>query len=214
MVQVNSEKVAWAGRIVAVQPRIRLIRSFDELSHDYLGYVLRINGVLGDDTSEFLIAVGKSAHEKHQFCIGMELSGLSMPVVDPRRETAAYYKTSRIIITEKGDVDAFAKGPPFLKVPPELPIYRERRHRRLNPRTYDLKCTTCIWGCRMAVDLIIDNWKPWIKKYRYETFCYGPKSCPFYRAGATRKVPGRGDVSWEEPDWLDEEVTAHRAPDD
>lgn len=29
------------------------------------------------------------------------------------------------------------------------------------------------------------------KRYRFETFCYGPKSCLFCRAGVTRKVPGK-----------------------
>jgi hypothetical protein len=231
MLQVKTDKVAWSGRIVAVQARIRLIRSFDERWHDYPGYVLRVDGTVGGppfmvgtkdptvndgpprETGEFLIAVGKVTHEKYQFRAGMELSGLSVPVNDPRLETAGYYKTSRIKI-EKSAEDTPPEGPPFIRVPPDLWTYRERGHRRLNPRTYETKCSTCIWGCRMPVELIIDNWKPWIKKYRSETFCYGPKSCPLYRAGATRKVPGRGGISYEEADWIDEEVTSHREPDD
>ena len=66
----------------------------------------------------------------------------------------------------------------------------------------------------MAVEMIIDQWKPGQVKYRVETFCYGPKSCPSYKSGPTRKVPGRKGMSWEEPDWVDEEATAHREPDD
>jgi hypothetical protein len=31
--------------VTAVQPRIVLTRSFDERSHSYLGYVLRLEGV-------------------------------------------------------------------------------------------------------------------------------------------------------------------------
>jgi len=34
-------KVTWFGRIASIQPRIRLMRSFDERSHSYLGYVLQ-----------------------------------------------------------------------------------------------------------------------------------------------------------------------------
>ena len=52
------------------------------------------------------------------------------------------------------------------------------------------------------------------KKYRYETFCYGPKSCPFYKAGPTRKVSGRKGMSWEEEDWVDEDATSHRSMDE
>ncbi|MBU1319096.1 MAG: hypothetical protein KKG33_06115 [candidate division Zixibacteria bacterium] len=212
-VKAGIKKVAWSGRLVAVQPRIRLTRSFDERHHSYQGYVLRVDGMCGDETGEFLIAVGKGAHEKHQFRVGMELSGLSVLVDDPRLEIAGYYKTSRIKI-EKGTEDAPPDGPPFLGVPPDLPTYRERGHRRLDARTYDAKCLTCIWGCRMPVEMIIDQWEPSQKKYRFEIFCYGPKSCPLYRAGATRKVPGRRGMTWEEEDWVDEDATSHRGPDD
>ena len=81
----NTGKIAWRGRLKAVQPRIRLLRSFDERHHSYPGYVLRIDGTCGDETGEFLIAVGKAAHGKHRFCAGMEVSGLSVPVPDPRQ---------------------------------------------------------------------------------------------------------------------------------
>src|SRR5713226_1240988 len=37
------------------------------------------------------------------------------------------------------------------------------------------------------------------------TFCYGPKTCALYRAGAARTVPGRKGMSWREEDWVDEE---------
>ena len=92
--KTNLEKVAWSGRLVAVQPRIRLTRSFDERHHSYHGYVLRVDGMCGDETREFLVAVGKGAHEKHRFRAGMDLSGLSVPVDDPRLEVAGFYKTS------------------------------------------------------------------------------------------------------------------------
>ncbi len=48
----------------------------------------------------------------------------------------------------------------------------------------------------------------------FETFCYGPKSCAFYKAGPTRKVPGRKGMVWEEPDWVDEDAVSHRGMDD
>ena len=211
--KTDMDKVAWSGRLVAVQPRIRLWRSFDERQHSYQGYVLRIEGKCQDEAGEFLIAVGKGAHEKHRFCAGMEVSGLSVPVHDPRLEVAGFYKTSRVRI-EKNAAGVPPKGPPFLGLPPDLTEYRARGHRRLDARTYTAKCTICIWGCRMPVEMIIDNWNPSVKRYRFETFCYGPKSCPLYRAGPTRKVPGRRDLTWEEEDWVDEEATEQRAPDD
>ncbi len=143
----------------------------------------------------------------------MVVRGLSLPVPDPRLETAGFYKTSRIKI-EKNVADALPDGPPFLGVPPELTTYRQRGHRRLDVRTYKAKCVACMWACRMPVEMIIDHWNPSMKRYRFETFCYGPKSCPFYRAGPRRKVPGRKGMSYTEEDWVDEDATSHRGPDD
>ncbi len=66
----------------------------------------------------------------------------------------------------------------------------------------------------MPVEIIVDHWKPKEKKYRTETFCYGPKSCRLYRPGPTRKVPGRRGITYDEEDWVDEELTAHRGDND
>jgi hypothetical protein len=208
-----SDKIAWQGRLISVQPRITLSRSFDIRYHNYLGYVLGVDGTHGDESGEFLVAVGKSAHEKYQFRTGIKLSGLSAPVLYRRAETAPYYKTSGIKILDMPESSPPA-GPPFPGIPPDLPTYRERGHRRLDPRTYGARCSTCIWGCRMPVEMIIDQWNPSQKKYRFETFCYGPKSCKLYKAGQIRKVPGRKGMVYEEEDWVDEEYTAHRAQDD
>ena len=104
--------------------------------------------------------------------------------------------------------------PPWCEVPPDLEVYRGRGHRRLDPRTNESKCSACIWGCRMPVEMIIDQWSPREKKYRFETFCYGPKSCVFYKAGPTRKVPGRKGMTWEEEDWVDEDAVSHRGMDE
>ena len=211
--KMNMEKTAWSGRIVAVQPRIRLMRSFDERYHSYQGYVLRVGGTCGDECCEFLIAVGKAAQEKHRFQAGMEVSGLAVPVPDPRLETAGFYKASGLKVLKDVDGEPSA-DPPFLGVPPDLETYRSRGHRRLAAKTYDTKCLTCIWGGRMSVEMIIDHWNPSKKRYRFETFCYGPKNCSLYRAGPTRKVPGRKGMSYTEEDWVDEEATSHRGPDE
>jgi len=66
----------------------------------------------------------------------------------------------------------------------------------------------------MPVIITVDHWNPEQRQYRFETFCYGPKSCRFYKPGPTRKVPGRKGMSWEEEDWVDEEATSHRGFDE
>jgi hypothetical protein len=203
-------KVAWKGTIVGVQPRIRLMRSYDERSHSYLGYILIINGVVEEETREFIVAIGKAAQAKHGFQVGGQVEGMSEYVLDERLEVANYYKTSKLQILDRQSGKT-ANPPPWHGVVPDLDIYRRRWHRRLAARTYDLKCHSCMWACRMPVEMIIDHWNPSKKKYRFETFCYGPKSCSLYSSGPTRKVPGRRGMTWEEEDWIDEDATAHRS---
>jgi len=207
------DKIAWSGLIISVQPRIRLTRSFDQRSHSYLGYCLFIAGIIGDDKCEFSIAVGKSAHEKHQFQVGDEVRGESLPVADERLEPVEFYQTSKLKVLKRAAGDG-GSAPPWHGVPVDLDTYRWRGHRRLAARTYKSKCRSCVWGCRMPVVMIVDQWQPSQKRYRFETFCYGPKSCQFYRAGPTRTVPGRKGMTWEEEDWIDEETTSHRGEDE
>jgi hypothetical protein len=207
------QKLPWQGTLLAIQPRIRLTRSFDERSHSYLGYALRIVGIIGEEEREFTTGIGEAAQATHQFRAGDILAGRAEPVANPKRETVEFYKVSGLKVLERS-AGEMPSSPPWLGVPPELPVYRERGHRRLNAKTYEARCRTCIWGCRMPVEMIIDHWNPSRRKYRVETFCYGPKSCSLYRAGPTRKVPGRQGMSWEEEVWVDAGTTAHRGEDE
>ncbi len=208
-----SDKISWNGTATGVQPRIRLSRSFDQSSHSYLGYVLRMDGTVGGEQREFMVAIGKAAQVKYGFRAGDQVSGESEPVEDPRTEIAGLYKTAKLEVMNR-PAAKLSPPPPWLDVPPALEVYRERGHRRLDPKRYEGKCCSCMWGATMAVEMIIDHWKPTNVKWRTETFCYGPKSCSLYRAGATRKVPGRKGMTWEEEDWVDEDATRHRADDD
>lgn len=207
------DKMSWEGTLVSVQPRIRLMRSFDEQAHTYLGYALKVHGSIANEERDFLVGIGKAAYQKHQFRVDDRVSGQSCPVADPRTEPVEFYKTSGLRLIERAASEP-SEPPPWHGVLLDLPTYRQRGHRRLDTRTYKAKCASCIWGCRMPVEIIVDHWKPENKKYRYEAFCYGPKSCPLYRAGSTRKVPGRGGMTWEEEDWVDADATSHRGEDE
>jgi len=206
-------KITWSGQIVAVQPRIRLTRSFDQRSHSYLGYSLFIDGIIGGEIRQFSIALGKNTHQKHQFQVGYKVQGESVPVADERLEPVEFYKTSKLKVLNRAEAEA-GTPPPWHGLPPDLETYRWRGHRRLSTRSYGSKCKSCIWGCRMPVIMIVDHWQPSNKRYRFETFCYGPKSCHIYKAGPPRTVPGRRGMRWEEPDWVDEDATAHRDLDE
>ncbi len=205
--------VPWHGHVLSVQPRIRLTRSFDQRSHSYLGYTLKVQGLVADRQASFRVGIGPAAQARYAFRVGDEVAGVAVPVPDPRAEPVEYYRASQLRLLARGE-PAMDTGPPWLGVPIDLAVYRQRGHRRLDPRTYDRHCGPCLWGCRMAVELIVDHWAPEQKRYRQETFCYGPKTCRFYRAGATRKVPGRKGMVWEEEDWVDEDATAHRTEEE
>ena len=118
-------KLSWQGKLIAVQPRIRLLRSFDQRNHSYLGYALRVKGLIDDQEQEFLVGIGKGAQAKHMFHVGDVVFGQCLPVEDSRTETVEFYK-----------------------------------------------------------------------------------------AGPTRKVPGRKGMSWEEEDWVDEDAVSHRSMDE
>jgi len=205
-------KFPWSGRIISIQPRIRLTRSFDERYHSYLGYGLLIDGLINDEVRDFSIGIGKAAQQKHQFKVGDKVSGESLPVADKKKEPVEFYKTTKLKVIARSDEET--APPPWHGVPDELPVYRSRGHRRLSVRTFGSKCQSCIWGCRLPVIIIVDKWQPEEKLYRFETFCYGPKSCEFFRPGPSRKVPGRRGMVWEEPDSVDEDATSHRGWDE
>lgn len=206
-------KSTFTGTIISIQPRIRLTRSFDEASHTYLGYAINLEGELDGEKTTFSIGIGKAAHAKHQFKVNDVISGECVPVQDPDMEPVEYYKVSKMKVVSKGEQGSTSS--PWELVPPELEVYRERGHRRLSARTYDSKCSSCMWGCRMPVEIIVDNWNPrGRRKYRFETFCYGPLSCKLYKAGPNRKVEGRNGMVYVEEDWVDQMAIEHRGEDE
>ena len=89
-----AEKLIWKGTVTSVQPRIRLMRSFDQRHHSYLGYVLALDGTIDGETRPFSVAVGNAAHAKHRLAIGCHLEGEGVLVPDPRFETAELYMAS------------------------------------------------------------------------------------------------------------------------
>jgi hypothetical protein len=160
-----------------------------------------------------LVAVGRGLHAKLAFRVGDRVSASGEAVQDPTKEIADLYKVSGLLVEARGG-DARETGPPFHRLAPDLPAYRERGHRRLREERYEETCRTCVWACRMPAEMIVDQWNPSNVRHRMETFCYGPLSCPAYVAGPRRNVPGRKGMTWTEEDWVDEEETSHRGPDD
>jgi len=197
-----SNKTGFEGTITSVKPRIRLIRSFDQISHAYLGYTLVMDAVVdGKEWNGLRVAVGQKTHEKHLFRIDDRVSGKALPIEMPEKEWADIYKVSGIKIISRGD--SAEDRPADIKggIAPPLTVYRERGHVRLDRRTYESKCTQCPWGAVMATQVIVDHWNPSTStRWREETHCYGPQDCPNYRAGKPRTVPGRKGMVWVDDD--------------
>ena len=61
------DKLSFKGTITSIQPRIRLTRSFDEASHTYLGYAIKLTGELDNQQATFSIGIGKAAQAKFSF---------------------------------------------------------------------------------------------------------------------------------------------------
>ena len=52
------------------------------------------------------------------------------------------------------------------------------------------------------------------QKFRFESFCYGPKSCKLYKMGRPRAVPYKDCGSCYDEGWLDDICTEHRGYDE
>jgi len=188
---IVAEKIPWHGRLTSVQPRIRFTRSSGDGSHTYLGYALRVDGTVGDEKREFWVAVGKVAHAKHQFEVGIVVSGVCCPVTNPPLDVVEFHRASKLAVQERVPTSR-SPGPPSLGVPPDLDAYQARGHRRLDAGTYEANCSCCVWGCRMMIiETIIDDRKQSVRRYHIQPCCYGLKSCPRYRVGPERSRVAR-----------------------
>jgi len=196
-------KTSFEGIVEAVKARIRLIRSFDEVQHAYLGYVLVLAGAIaGEERPRYKVAIGEKTHLKYQFRIGDEIHGEAFLVERPETEWAEYYKVSGLEMTRRGPDSEQRLPDPKGGLAPALPVYRSNGHLRLDAKTYEKNCQTCPWGLVMATEIIIDQWNPDKKKWRYETHCYGPRDCQFYRPGRARTVQGRKpEMKWIDDDY-------------
>lgn len=198
-----TSKHEFAGQVIAVKARIRLLRSYDEIQHAYQGYTLVIDGTLdGEPAEELRVGVGPKTHEKNQFRIGDHVTGLAVPVPDAWTEWATHYKVSKLRLLPRGPEDQDVPANPEGGIAPPLPEYRANGHLRLDKRTYAESCQRCPFGLEMPTEITIDHWDPDRKDWRFETHCYGPRDCPRYRPGKPYRVQGRkpGMV------WVDDDV--------
>ena len=144
---------------------------------------------------------------KYHFHIGDKIRGTAWTKMYPKLEYADYYRAGGIKKLISAPIDEETREPWTGEVP-ELSVYDWRGCRMLDIRSWKGKCFSCKWAC-MANVTIEYNWGI-TQKYRFESFCYGPKNCKRYRMGKPRAVPYKGCGSDYDEGWLDDICTENR----
>ena len=208
-------KISWQGRIASIQPRTRVWRYItDNRTHYHIGFNLFIeDGICSNGLNVFVVAISELQQEKNQFRIGYVISGTAWEKEYPEREFADYYRAGSFKILQRNTDDITADSPPWIIVPPDISIYEFRGARMLSKSCWAKKCFQCIWATMSNVEIQWDFDRR-ISKYRFESFCYGPKNCKYYKMGRPRSVPYKGRDSALDVGWLDEICTENRKDDE
>jgi len=210
----NSSKITWQGEIVSIQPRTRVWRYLtDNRTHYHIGYNLFIEGHSSEFKKNFTVAISEKQQLKGLFRIGDILEGTAWTKIYEEREFADYYRAGSLKVLGRARENLEIIPPPWIMMPPSMQTYEERGARQLSKSLWKTKCFKCIWANMANVEIQWDFDKN-IKKYRYESFCYGPKSCKYYKMGRPRSVPYKNRGSALDDGCLDEICTEGRDEND
>ena len=214
MAAYNQEKVKWHGTIAAIQPRTRVWRYLtDNRTHYHIGYNLFLDGSANGLDGRFSVAISEKQQQGGGFRIGDIVQGTAWTKQYPEREYADYYRAGALKQIKTAVDTAETTGPPWITVPPNMSIYEARGARMLSQSLWKTKCFQCVWAAMANVEIMWDFDKG-ISKYRFESFCYGPKSCRLYKMGRPRAVPYKGRGSSLDEGWLDDLCTESRGYDE
>lgn len=209
----NPEKVAWAGVIISVQPRTSVWRyKIDNRTHYYNGYNLFLEGEVEAAAKRFSVAISEKQQMKNEFRIGDFVKGTAWTKMYSYSEYADFYRAGNLKVINRPDGYIPITVPPYIMPLPDMETYAQRGARMLSPACYKGKCFQCIWAA-MASVVIEYDWGV-RQKYRFESFCYGPKSCKFYKMGKPRAVPYKDEGSFYDDGCLDEIITYGRGLDE
>jgi hypothetical protein len=207
----STGKVGWSGIITAIQPRAWVWRyKTDNRTHHLTGFNLWITGKNGT----VVVAISGLQQQKLQFRHGDTASGTAWHVQGKKREIADLYRAGNLKVCDRPDRTADRGGPPFIDLIPDLDIYQQRGCRMLDGKRWRTTCLTCMWANKARVEIEFDFNRPKAKRYRSETFCYGPKSCPLYAMVEPREVPYKDKWPSLDTGFLDSSITSGRGEDD
>ena len=210
----DSTKIVWKGTILSIQPRTRVWRYVtDNRTHYLIGYNLFLDGSVNSESGQFAVAISEKQQQSDEFRIGDRVQGTAWTKQYPEREFADYYRAGSLKRIGNA-VDSMKTCPPPWRISlPDMQTYENRGARMLSQSLWKTKCFQCIWANMANVEIIWDFDRK-ISKYRFESFCYGPKSCKLYKMGRPRAVPYKGRGSSLDEGWLDEIITEGRDYDE
>jgi hypothetical protein len=205
----EQRKIRFRGVVASVQVRSDVWRYLlNNRTHYHKGYNVFIEGMADDEERSFSVAISEKQQQKLHLHIGDVLSGTAWTKLYPKREYADFYRAGALKVLARGpEPDEEAYAPWTGEVEP-LAVYTERQCRMLDARRYKSKCMSCKWAAMANVTIEYDFGRS--QRLRFESFCYGPKSCPLYTMGRPRAVPYKGMGSDYDSGWLDEDMTSHR----
>ena len=210
----DSVKMSWSGVIKSIQPRTRVWRYITHnRTHYHIGYNIFLDGCADSVDKQFVVAISEKQQLSGEYGIGDTVSGTAWSKQYPEREFADYYRAEALKRIESGKDVIPIKPPPWIMIPPDMETYKWRGARMLSKSLWKSKCFQCIWATMSNVEIIWDFDKR-ISKYRFESFCYGPKSCKLYKMGKARSVAYKNMGSSLDEGWLDDICTENRDWDD
>jgi len=212
MIVNEPEKIEWQGIIVSIQPRTTVWRyRLDNRTHYHRGYNLFMDGEADGNKTRFSVAISEKQQMKLVFRIGDEAKGTAWTKMYDVSDYADYYRAGGLIIIQRAE-QSETTPPPYLIEPPDMDTYEWRGARMLSSSCYKGKCFQCVYATMSAVEIEY-NWGV-SKKYRFESFCYGPKSCKYYKMGKPRAVPYKDCGSVFDEGWMDDLCTERRDEDE
>jgi len=161
----------------------------------------------------FAVAISEKQQQSGEYAIGDVIKGTAWTKLYPEREFADYYRAGALRCLSRAETVARTAPPPWIMPPPDMATYEFRGARMLSKSQWKGKCYQCVWATMSNVEIIWDFDRK-ISKYRFERFCYGPKSCKCYKMGKVRSVPYRNRGSSLDEGWLDDICTENRDYDE
>ena len=206
-------KISFTGVIRSVQPRSNVWRyRLDNRTHGLTGFNLFLTGKAeNDEERSFAVAISAAQQEKMRFHIGDGIEGTAWTKKYPKWEYADYYRAGALKKISAVPA-AESSGPPWLDETPGADVYNWRGCRMLAKSRWSRKCFQCKWAAMANVTIEYDWGEQ--QKFRFESFCYGPRSCPLYDMGKPRPVPCKDCGEDYDDGCLDDICTQNRRDDD